>query len=274
MLHLHRCLHTAHDRAVKWRLITGNPVDGVDGPHVTQEEMGYLTPAEAARLVDALDGTEYELPTPVGLFCGLRPTEYLALRWRDLDLERGEPRVMQNVHDLRKDRVTEHMGQQVRGFRFGPTKTHRSRRPVSMPEELVQRLRLWRSVQSAHRLKVGEVWVDLDLVFTNAVGLPHSEETVRDRFNRVLEAASLQRVRLYDLRHTMATLILNDTKDIKLVASRLGHANGYLVLRRYGHLLPGFDQAATARLSELIRQARPTADGTRTDISDDEDAKR
>lgn len=163
-------------------------------------------------------GDRVRAPDPGGLFCGLRPTEYLGLRWRDLDLERG---------------------QQVRGFRFGPTKTHRSRRPVSMPEELVQRLRLWRSVQSAHRLHVGEVWVDLDLVFTNAVGLPHSEETVRDRFHRVLEAAGLQRVRLYDLRHTMATLILNDTKDIKLVASRLGHSNEYLVLRRYGHLVPG-----------------------------------
>ena len=155
VLHLHRCLHTALDRAVKWRLIAVNPVDGVDAPHVAQEEMGYLTPAEAARLVDCLEGTEYELPILVGLFCGLRPTEYLALRWRDLDLERGELRVMQNVHDIRKDRVTEHMGQQVRGFRFGPTKTHRSRRPVSMPEELVQRLRLWRSVQSAHRAQGG-----------------------------------------------------------------------------------------------------------------------
>jgi hypothetical protein len=59
------------------------------------------------------------------------------LRWRDLDLDRGELRVMQNVHDIRKDRVTEHMGYRIPGFRFGPPKTHRSKRPVSMPIELM-----------------------------------------------------------------------------------------------------------------------------------------
>src|SRR5437588_9907410 len=130
---------------------------------------GYLTPEEAGRLLDALEGHEYELPVLVGLYCGLRPTEYLALRWRDLDLKRAELRVMQNVHEVRKDRATEHMGEKVRGFRFGQTKTHRSKRLVSMPRELVDCLLVWKSAQASRRLALGEAWVNLDLVFTDDV---------------------------------------------------------------------------------------------------------
>jgi integrase len=256
VLHIHRCLHTALERAVKWRLVAVNPVDGVDAPHVPEQEMAFLTPEESARLVEVLGGHEYELPILVGLYCGLRPTEYLALRWRDLDLGRAELRVMQNVHEVRKDRVTEHMGERVRGFRFAQTKTHRSKRPVSVPREVVECLGAWQASQAGKRAAFAEAWVNLDLVFTDDVGLPLSEERVRKSFYGALQEAGVRRVRLYDLRHTMATLVLHDTKDIKLVAARLGHANEYLVLRRYGHLLPGVDRDATDRLSEMIRQAR------------------
>src|SRR5437588_10779130 len=106
---------------------------------------GYLTPEEAGRLLDALEGHEYELPILVGLYCGLRPSEYLALRWRDVEpLDAGDLRVVQKVLRVRNDVVTEHMGQEVRGFRFGPAKTHRSKRQVSMPQFLVELVRAWK----------------------------------------------------------------------------------------------------------------------------------
>jgi hypothetical protein len=114
----------------------------------------------------------------------------LALRWRDLDLERAELRVMQNVHDVRKDRVTRHMDELVPGFRFGPPKTHRSRRPVSMPVELVPPLLAWRSMQAKKQLAAGDAWVPLDLVFTKEAGLPHSEGRVRKHFYEVLSSCT------------------------------------------------------------------------------------
>jgi integrase len=245
VLHLHRCLHTALDRAVKWRLIAVNPCDGVDAPHVPETEMGFLTVSEAERLVTTLIGKEYELPILVGLYGGLRPAEYLALRWTDLDLEAGELRVMRNVHRAKAAEG---------GFRFGPTKTHRSRRPVSMPPTVVELLRAWRPVQAEQRLSLGPAWYDLDLVFTDAVGRPLSLDRVRYQFYAVLDDTGLRRVRLYDLRHTMATLVLAETKNLKLVAARLGHANETLVLRRYGHLLPGADREAADRLGEVVRR--------------------
>jgi integrase len=116
------------ERAIKWRLLSVNPVAGVEAPHVPEKEQEFLTADESERLVAALVDQDYELPILVGLYCGLRPTEYLALRWQSVDLEAGELRVTQNVHRTRVDQVSEHMGQQIVGFRFGPAKTHRSKR--------------------------------------------------------------------------------------------------------------------------------------------------
>ncbi len=85
-------------------------------------------------------------------------------------------------------------------------------------------------------------------------GYPHNHDRVRRAFYKGLDAAGVRQVVLYALRHTMATLVLHETKDLKLVATRLGHSNEMLVLRTYGHLLPGVDREAADRLGELVQR--------------------
>jgi integrase len=131
------------------------------------------------------------------------------------------------------------MGQEVHGFRFGPAKTHRSKRPISMPPFLAELLRAWKSEQATERLSAGQAWTDLDLVFTNALSYPHDPNRVRRHFVARLKEAEVRRVVLYALRHTSATITLADSKDVKPVATRPGHSNKTMVLRVYGHLLPG-----------------------------------
>jgi integrase len=109
-------------------------------------------------------------------------------------------------------------------------------------------------VQAAQRLQTGAAWTDLDLVSTNVRGYPHSPERVRASFYEALKAAKVPKVRLYALRHTMASLVLHETKDLKLVAARLGHASELLVLKTYGHLLPGVDREAADRLGEVVKR--------------------
>jgi integrase len=99
------------------------------------------------------------------------------------------------------------------------------------------------------------VWTDLDLVFTDVRGYPHNHDRVRRAFYKALDAAGVRQVVLYALRHTMATLVLHETKDRKLVAPRLGHSNKMLVLRTRGDLLPGVDRGAADRLGEIIERS-------------------
>jgi integrase len=258
LLHLHRCLHTAFERAVKWRLLAINPMDGVETPYVPRNEADFLLPDEAVRLLDAIRESEYELPILVGLYGGLRPSEYLALPWRHLSIDSREVRVVQAVHRVRNDRVTRWENVEIAGYRFAPTKTHRSMRPVGLPAELVEMLLVWKPLQAATRLKAGPAWHDLGLIFSDTIGQPLDGQRVRRFFEKALTKAQVGRRRLYALRHTMATLMLLRRESPKLVAARLGHANETLVLRTYGHLIPGQDQEAADRLAQMLRDLQCT----------------
>jgi integrase len=219
-------------------------LDGVETPYLPRNEADFLLPDEAVRLLDAIRESEYELPILVGLYGGLRPSEYLALPWRHLSIESREVRVVQAVHRVRNDRVTRWENVEIAGYRFAPTKTHRSMRPVGLPAELVEMLLVWKPLQAATRLKAGPAWHDLGLIFTDAIGQPLDGQRVRRFFDKTLTKAQVGRRRLYALRHTMATLMLLRRESPRLVAARLGHANETLVLRTYGHLIPGQDQEA------------------------------
>lgn len=84
--------------------------------------------------------------------------------------------------------------------------------------------------------------------------VPARPNRVRRRFVKALESAKVRRVVLYTLRHTSATLVLDETHDLKLVATRLGHSNEVMVLRRHGHLLPGADKEAARLLGERVKR--------------------
>jgi integrase len=116
----------------------------------------------------------------------MRPAECLGLRRRDVDLDAGEIRVTQNVHRIRQDQVTKHMGVEVWGFRFGPAKTRRSKRPLSAPPDVVELLREWKPEQAATRLSAA-TWADPDLVFADARGYPHNHDRVRRAFYKALK---------------------------------------------------------------------------------------
>jgi len=208
------------------------------------------------RLLDVIRGNEFELPILVGLYGGLRPSEYLAVRWADLDETNGELRVTQTIRRVRNERVTEWDGLEVAGFAFGPTKTHRSMRPVAIPKELVALLLAWRPVQAEARLQRGPAWLDLGLIFTDAAGRPLDIRRLRKFLYAALDRAKVRRRKFYSLRHTMASLMLLRRESPKVVAARLGHANEMLVLRTYGHLIPGMDRDAADRLAETLHNAR------------------
>lgn len=114
-------------------------------------------------------------------------------------------------------------------------------------------------------LRAEPSWYDLDLIFTDAVGLPHTIQRVELDFGKALVEAEIPEsrgVRLYDLRHTMASLLLYLGKSLKLIAARLGHSSETLVLTTYGHLQPADDREAAEALWEVTRRLREADDGT------------
>jgi integrase len=247
-LHHHRVLHDALQQAVRWQLLQSNPVHAVKPPRIERGEIHVLDSAQASALLDAVRGSELEAPVVTALYGGLRLGELLGVRWQDLNPATGELSIQQTAQ-----RAT------GKGVVFRPPKTHRSRRAIRLPGPVLDVLRQLRVRQAEQRLLAGPAWRETDLIFCNALGGPLAENSLRRGFYRILASTGLPRIRLHDLRHTMASLMLAQGEHPKVVSERLGHATVGITLDLYSHVLPGLQEAAAERLAAALEvgRARP-----------------
>jgi integrase len=239
--HTHAALHNALKQAVKWNLLQRNPAEIVELPKVPHKERRVLTDKEAVTFLHTTNEMPHGLIFEFALLSGMRPEEYLALQWADLNFDKGTAQV--------KRALVRHGGK----WSFQETKTARSRRIVSLPQPLFTKLKAHKRRQSEQRLKAGLFWQNFDLVFSSENGTPHSVPNLTYRYFRpILEKAGLPQIRLYDLRHSHATLLLLADENPKIVAERLGHSTVVLTLDTYSHILPSMQQQTTAKLTKML----------------------
>ena len=239
-------LHSALKQAVRWKILLHNPAEGIELPKQTRREMRCLSPEEARTFLDFARQDKHGLIFELAIVTGLRPEEYLGLRWSDLDFEK---------HSLTVQRTLVWKHKRM-GWYFGEPKTDKSRRTIPLPLYLCQELVAHRVRQNERRLKLGERWVNYNLVFPSDLGTPFYVRNLdRRHFKPILEKAKLPNIRLYDLRHTCATLLLAAGENPKVVAERLGHSNIVLTLNTYTHVLPTMQQAATDRLEGILKRS-------------------
>lgn len=241
VLHVHRVLHEALDRAVKWDLIPRNPVDAVDPPRPAKHDAPALTVDQVNAIILEASRTPYGGVVQLAVLTGLRQGEVLGLRWADVDLERAVLAVRQSAQRLPGESIT-----------FRQPKTHRSSRPVSLSPALVAFLRAHRLAQLEHRLSLGAAYDDHDLVFATPLGTPIDAGNLRRAWGAVASAAGAPGLRFHDLRHAHATLLLSAGVHPKVVSERLGHSSVTLTLDTYSHVVPGMQAQAAALLDQLL----------------------
>jgi integrase len=113
-------------------------------------------------------------------------------------------------------------------------------------------LRLHYEKQQQLRKEAGEIWSEHGLIFTTNNGTPiHPRNLLRD-FRILLKDAGLPQIRFHDLRHTAASLMLNNGIPVIVVSRRLGHARASITLDVYGHLIPSMQAEAAELMDELI----------------------
>jgi integrase len=139
-------------------------------------------------------------------------------------------------------------------WQFREPKTERGRRTIPLPSFVLAELRSHRAQQAEYRLKMGEAYEDLNLVFASDTGGPIDDRNLSRRtLEPILKAAKLdEKFRWYDCRHTCATLLLAAAENPKVVSARLGHSTVAFTLDRYAHVLPGMQEAATAKLEGML----------------------
>jgi integrase len=246
--HTHSALHNALEQAVKWGMLFRNPSDLVELPKVPHKERRVLSPDEAASFLKTADVMPNGLIFEFALITGMRPEEYLAVQWCDIDFQRGTVQVRRALVRHKKS------------WSFEEPKTAKSRRTIFLPEPLLNKLAAHKRQQAERRLKIGSEWRAFDLIFCSEFGTPLSIPNLTYRYFRpILEKAKLPRIRLYDLRHSCATLLLIADENPKVVSERLGHSTVVLTLDTYSHVLPTMQQKATAKLEELLYRSNSEA---------------
>jgi integrase len=206
-----------------------------------QKPIATWSAGEVAAVVSALnDEPMWSALYRLALTTGMRPGKLRALRWRDLDLDRGAVVV---ARTMTKDAD----GVVAVG---DSTKTGR-RRAVALPASTVAALTRWRAAQNARRL-AAETWAAEPFVFDRGDGTWLPLTTWQHRHDRLIAATGAARITLHGLRHTYATLMLEGNAHPKIVADALGHVDVGTTLNIYSHASDAIQRAAADALEQRL----------------------
>jgi integrase len=239
---MHAILHKALDKAVQWNLVARNVCDSVSLPRRARHEIQPLTVEQSQQFLAAAKGHALEALFVLALITGLRRGELLALKWSDINLTDGTLQVKRNLTRAPEGGYTE-----------AETKTAKSRRNIILVTSAVEVLKQHRVRQLEAKLKAGTLWQERDLVFCTSHGTYLNAEYVLSPFKQLLLKAGLPDIRLHDLRHSTATLLLSMGIHPKVVQEMLGHSQIGITMDIYSHMMPTLQREAATRLDALLQ---------------------
>ena len=241
----HTIIHAALNSALKLGLLGRNPDNATQPPKPMRKEMMYLNTAQVKRLLETARKTgdrNYAL-CYVAISTGMREGELLGLRWDDVNLDQGILNVRLSLRRLPSG-----------GLSLQQPKTKTSVRSIKLGSQTVEILQLQKIKNAMDAEKVGKLWQDLGFVFPSTVGTPMDPTNLIKAFRKLLRLAELPPIRFHDLRHTAASLMLNNGVDVLVASRRLGHAKPSITLDVYGHLLPSMQVHAADVLESLLSE--------------------
>ena len=238
---MHDILRRALAQAAKWHLVPRNVADTVKPPRPAPKEIHALSADETRRLLEAAVEDRLEALYVLAVHTGMRQGELLALRWQDVDMENA-------VVSVRRT-LTRSGGRVV----FGEPKTKKSRRSIRLTPQAVEALKSHLERQLRDMEILGDHYQDQGLVFTTNTGGPINPSNLRQRsFAPLLKRAGLPHMRLHDLRHTCATLLLTRGVHPKFVQELLGHATIAITLDTYSHIMPSMGDATAKAMEDAL----------------------
>lgn len=242
---LHGTLHKALSQAVKVHLLMVNPADTCEIPRGDKPVIKPIQDEDLGRFLNEIQHCKHYALFYVSLFTGLRKSEALGLTWDCIDFDRGTIRVYRQF----SRNLT------ISGSPYAFTSLKNGKERTFCPAASVMTmLRQVQREQLEHRLQCGAAWENIhDLVFTSETGRHLDGNSVYRCFKRVVKKLGLDETRLHDLRHTFATLSIQNGTDIKTVSEMLGHATTAFTMDVYGHVTNTMQQDASRRMEHFIQ---------------------
>ena len=239
--HIHSALHAALKDAVQAHVIPRNPTEGATAPKPNYKPKRILTGEELDAFLAVVEQDEvWRDFFQTELMTGLRRGELMALQWDDLNFKTGVLNVNKQVYDVR--------GQ----LQISTPKTKNSVRKIVLPPAVVAVLREYKKTVNSRWMFPSPVKEDC----------PITPGVVRRRLQLILEHAGCKHVRFHDLRHTFATLALENGMDVKTLSAMLGHVSAATTLDIYTHITDDMRLTAAANIDRGIGKAAPQEDAS------------
>ena len=248
-------LSSIFKKGVQWGLINENPCSRAEHPKAEEIDVRVLTEEEIPKLMDALSDAppQYSVITQLALLLGARRGEICALRWSDIDFEKGTLSIKRTVQSIPGI-----------GLVFNAPKTRRGKRCLRIGADCVELLQEYRRYQKVKRFRIGSAWVrkvtlengkvvDNDMLFTKWNGEPMDPDIISTWFPKFLEAHDLPSIHFHSLRHSNASILIAAHVPITTVSGRLGHAQTSTTLNYYASAIQSADAAAADALEGVIR---------------------
>lgn len=247
----HALLVQALDRALKFGLVNRNVAALVERPKRRPAQTTWWTLDEVRRFLRVADQHHLAAFWRLALATGMRRGELQALAWTQVDLDARAIQIEQTATRARDG-----------AWDVGPVKTPASRRRIRIDAGTAEQLRRWRTRQKELRLRAGTRWHETGLVFTRDDGRMLADTYLKEHFDRLVDQANaelapddpqrVRHIRLHDLRHTAATLMLANGEPMKTISERLGHASIGITMNLYAHVTEEMQEAAAERMGQLL----------------------
>lgn len=243
-LRLHKnILHQTLDEAVKAGLLPSNPCQYLILPKQERYESTYYTAQQLQQLFEAIqDEPIYPLVKITTLY-GLRRSELLGLKWDSIDFESGTVTIKHTVVCV-KERIEK-----------DKTKNASSRRAFPLVPEAEAIFRAAKAEEEENRRLFGKEYHANEYVFKWPDGRPYSPDYVTERFSNLLKNHGLPHIRFHELRHSCASLLINNGFGLKDVQEWMGHADIKMTANIYGHLDVARKQSMADKLSGTLGTA-------------------
>ena len=221
--HARAAMSSAFTSAVRWQLVSINPVRATEAPAKKVLDLRVPSAAELLTLMEAARGTVWEVPIMLAATTGARRGEIAGLRWGNVDLERGRIRIVEALQRVNRELV------------YASPKTPRAVRSIPIPGWMTEALRRHRAEQAQRLLALGIRVGDQHPVADRGDGEPLDPSTFTHAVSRIATAAGLEGVRLHDLRHAVATILAATGSSPAITSKILGHASVAFTLQTYTH---------------------------------------
>jgi len=240
---IHAMLHKALADACRKGTLQRNVADLADPPRVRISRGKGMKVWDAEQLRQFLTEIDHHRLAPayfVAANTGMRRGEVLGLRWADVDLDTARLSVHEAVLNVEYE------------LDVDSVKSESGRRSIDIDPRTVAVLRSWRTAQREESLALGLRAAEHDHVFARPDGSPLHPDYFSQVFERHVARSELPTIRLHDLRHTHATILLEIGVNLKIVSERLGHSNPAFTMTVYQHVLPGMQSDAARAFGEAV----------------------